>query len=575
MKHYKQEKFFIGTFQLNLLHSLHIVDSFYKSIDFFNKYLKLRFPMNVQPRFSSTFTANTDPQFSSGVAASSASVSNPIANGEFHQADRQEDTNRMYAMPAHGGGAAAAAAAPNQRYLDSLNQAAGPAPMFPRVTGATYDQGAAAAASISGHISRTDPYAQAIQASMIRMNAMPARSEGAAAAAASFVSNQRYPSALHQAARQAEMVLMNATRARSEGAAAAACASATPVSYQNYRSDLLLTDLVSHRISFNEFLAIATKADIDRVLEMTSVGKYVNALAPGGDPKWVSVFFGVVFARTDVLSELFEGNPNAAAAQQAATVTPSQAAARANAVTQDGCTALMVAAKSGNAEIVEMLRKAGARVDDRDANGTNALMWAAASGNLDAVSALLKSHPTFNCVNNQGITALLAAAGKGNIPMAKLLSSAGEDIHANLFRTIQDGTYTLGSAYTLLQAGADPNTSIEGCTVMMLAAQRGDTVLMGALLTAGAQLPPAVMIQLCGPMELAGNTLAAAGSNASLSLAQDNQTGMPAPLPQSAQLPQSPQLPQLPQLPQAEGQLFHGEDPQPLDGNRMVDDFLN
>ncbi len=62
-----------------------------------------------------------------------------------------------------------------------------------------------------------------------------------------------------------------------------------------------------------------------------------------------------------------------------------------NALRWDGSTALMLAANSGNAEIVRLLIERGANINaSENKKGQTALMWAAAEGHSEIVSLLIE-----------------------------------------------------------------------------------------------------------------------------------------------------------------------------------------
>ena len=66
------------------------------------------------------------------------------------------------------------------------------------------------------------------------------------------------------------------------------------------------------------------------------------------------------------------------------------AGAKLNAKTRLGdLTPLLLAAKNGNAALIEILLEAGTDANDADSNSTTPLMYSAASGNTDAVKLLL------------------------------------------------------------------------------------------------------------------------------------------------------------------------------------------
>jgi ankyrin repeat protein len=97
---------------------------------------------------------------------------------------------------------------------------------------------------------------------------------------------------------------------------------------------------------------------------------------------------------------------------------------RTDAKTLDGTTALMDAAKAGDAEIVRSLMDKGADVRARAADGWTALMFAASYGNTDALQELLEKSDV-SAETPEGVTALKAAEGAGHLKEAGLLKKAG------------------------------------------------------------------------------------------------------------------------------------------------------
>ena len=133
-----------------------------------------------------------------------------------------------------------------------------------------------------------------------------------------------------------------------------------------------------------------------------------------------------------------------------------------NAKTNDGWTALMLAARGGHAEHIKVLLNAGADVNAEDYRGVTALMWAASGGHAEAIKLLLNAGADVNAKNNIfGVTALMMAAGGGHAEVIKLLLNAGADVNAK---------------------------SNEGYTALMAAAQEGHAEAIQLLLDAGADV---------------------------------------------------------------------------------------
>jgi ankyrin repeat protein len=109
-----------------------------------------------------------------------------------------------------------------------------------------------------------------------------------------------------------------------------------------------------------------------------------------------------------------------------------KAGANTNAKTRLGdITPLLMAAKTGNAAIVDLLLKSGANAKAVSTTGTTPLMLAASSGKTDAVKILLNSGVDVNAKDiYQGQTALMFAAALNRADVIKVLVDHGADINA-------------------------------------------------------------------------------------------------------------------------------------------------
>jgi len=81
-------------------------------------------------------------------------------------------------------------------------------------------------------------------------------------------------------------------------------------------------------------------------------------------------------------------------------------------------------------DVVKLLIDKGADVNAKTNDGDTALMWAAISGEVDIVKMLLEKGADVNAKNNHGDTALIFAAAQGNVDIVKILLDAGADISA-------------------------------------------------------------------------------------------------------------------------------------------------
>lgn len=88
---------------------------------------------------------------------------------------------------------------------------------------------------------------------------------------------------------------------------------------------------------------------------------------------------------------------------------------------------LRVAAHNGDTEKVERLLKRGANIEARDDNGQTALIHAARNGNTEIVGLLLKRGADTEAENDHGQTALMIATDLGEKEIADLLREFGAE----------------------------------------------------------------------------------------------------------------------------------------------------
>ena len=152
---------------------------------------------------------------------------------------------------------------------------------------------------------------------------------------------------------------------------------------------------------------------------------------------------------------------------------------------------IVMAAKNGNAAMVELLIKAGADANSTDTNGTTLLMYAAAAGEADAVQTLLAGGADVNARDTtNGQTATMFASALDRAGVIRVLAAAGADL---------DVVTKVSEVITFDQRYRDEDGSIQiredyeaelmgGMTALHFAARQGHMNAIRALLDSGADI---------------------------------------------------------------------------------------
>ena len=96
----------------------------------------------------------------------------------------------------------------------------------------------------------------------------------------------------------------------------------------------------------------------------------------------------------------------------------------------NGKTALMIASRDGNKELVDLLIERGADINAKNINDGTPLMFAAINGSPEIVTTLLDAGANPSATGTNGWGALMVAAAKGHAPTTRLLLNAGADVNS-------------------------------------------------------------------------------------------------------------------------------------------------
>ncbi len=98
-----------------------------------------------------------------------------------------------------------------------------------------------------------------------------------------------------------------------------------------------------------------------------------------------------------------------------------------------GTTGMHIAASTGNLQIMAILYKAGADINQKDVVGGTPLDYAAEHDHLEAVKLLVEMKARVNDQNKNGMTALMFAAKTGDIELVRLVLGAGANANLSDF----------------------------------------------------------------------------------------------------------------------------------------------
>ena len=163
---------------------------------------------------------------------------------------------------------------------------------------------------------------------------------------------------------------------------------------------------------------------------------------------------------------------------------------------KDGWTAVQVAAREGNLDVVKLLHSNGANIHQESSHGSNCIMSASlGTGDCKTVTWLIQQGVDVNHCNKDGWTAVHGAAQKGNLDVLKLLHSNGANIHqessnsTNCIISASLGTGDCKTVTWLIQQGVDVNhCNKDGWTAVHGAAQKENLDVLKLLHSNGANI---------------------------------------------------------------------------------------
>ena len=186
--------------------------------------------------------------------------------------------------------------------------------------------------------------------------------------------------------------------------------------------------------SYDDILIAAEKGDSTQVIDLLKRGMDVNTTDSTGN---TLLIIAARTGNTELLDFLLRNRANALKRNKYGDSALMVAAFRGDAATvqrlldakappnHDGWTALHYAAYGGNAEIIRLLAAHDADLDAEAPNGQTALMLAANNGKLDAVKVLVDADADLDLEDREGRTALMLAQAGGHTEVVDYLRSSG------------------------------------------------------------------------------------------------------------------------------------------------------
>jgi ankyrin repeat protein len=160
-----------------------------------------------------------------------------------------------------------------------------------------------------------------------------------------------------------------------------------------------------------------------------------------------------------------------------------------------GFTALLLAARAGCVDCVNVLTKTGANINEIDPESHTALVLALMNGEFDVAGALIDAGIDINMADNVGRTALLAAVDAHTMPASNRPAPKEADSTLSSMDVIQKLIAKGANVNAALRAQLPYRTKLDrggdgvlgaGTTPLLRAAKAGDTPVIKLLLERGA-----------------------------------------------------------------------------------------
>ena len=155
-------------------------------------------------------------------------------------------------------------------------------------------------------------------------------------------------------------------------------------------------------------------------------------------------------------------------------------------------TSLILAAKRGYLEIVDILLAAGADPNAKDQQSQTALTYAAMTGHDKVTQRLISAHADIEVVDNDGKTPLIWAIISRNTQTVSLLVEAGANVNQPDIKGASPLIYSLTQSSPditrkLIDSGAEVDVVLKksNMNTLILAAMQGDTYIIQALINKG------------------------------------------------------------------------------------------